>query len=260
MLGELFRNGPAARAVQANEEELLRALDPERLPQHIAVIMDGNGRWARGRAMPRPAGHRAGIESLRELTRNCADLGIRFLTVFAFSTENWSRPKDEVGFIFGLLDEVLDREIKSLHENGVKVQIIGRRGDLPTRLIRKIDEAEKLTAANQRLTLNVGFNYGGRAEIVDAAKHLVRQARLGHIHEDDVDEALITRSLYIPEIPDPDLLIRTGGECRISNFLLWQLAYAEIWLTPVYWPDFRRIHLLEALHDYQKRERRFGRL
>ncbi len=260
MLGELFRNGQREHADRQDEELLRSKLDPARMPRHIAVIMDGNGRWAQRRALPRPAGHRAGIESLREITRNCRDLGIKMLTVYAFSTENWSRPKEEVSFLLRLLEEVLDREVNQLHANGVRVRIIGRRGALPTSLERRIEAAEELTRDNDKLSLNVGLNYGGRAEIVDAAKGLVRRARLGELSEDDVDEAAFSGLIYTPESPDLDLLIRTGGECRISNFLLWQMAYAEIWLTPVFWPDFRRIHLLEALHDYQQRDRRFGGL
>lgn len=261
MLGELFRSGQVAQnAVELDETEIQQALDPARLPRHIAVIMDGNGRWAKKRSLPRLAGHRAGIESLRELTRNCFELRVKFLTVYAFSTENWSRPKEEVGFLLKLLDESLDKEIRELHANGVRVRIIGRRNTLPPVLIKKIEQAEKLTESNVRLTLNVGFNYGGRAEIVDATKRLVEQARRGELHEDDVDEAALSAAMYTHSLPDPDLLIRTGGEYRISNFLLWQMAYSEIWVTPVCWPDFRRIHLLEALHDYQKRDRRFGRL
>lgn len=261
MLGELFRSEqPARNVVQSKEMGIPHTLDPSRIPQHIAVIMDGNGRWAKRRALPRFAGHRAGIESLRELTRNCLDLKIKILTVFAFSTENWSRPREEVNFLIKLLDEVLDKESAELHANGARIRIIGRRTSLPESLARKIESVEELTKDNDRLMLNVGFNYGGRAEIVDATKRLVQQARLGKINEDDITEALLAQSMYTEELPDPDLLIRTGGEWRISNFLLWQLAYAELWVTHVYWPDFRRPHLLEALHEYQQRERRFGRI
>lgn len=264
MLGGLFQSGQPARPTRNSLEpeavDTLQTLDSSRLPKHVAVIMDGNGRWAKGRAMPRLAGHRAGVESLRELTRTCFELKIKFLTVFAFSTENWSRPKDEVNFLLRLLYEVLDKEVNELHANGVRIRVIGRRTALPSTLIQKIEQAEQLTEGNKRLTLNVGFNYGGRAEIVDATKRLVELARLGKIHEDDIDEEFLSQCMYTTESPDPDLLIRTGGEWRISNFLLWQLAYAEIWVTPVYWPDFRRTHLLEALHEYQKRDRRFGKI
>lgn len=258
MLGELYRNAEPSHPTP--EAELERALDPARLPRHVAVIMDGNGRWAKRRGLPRFAGHQAGIESLRELTRNCAELGIKVLTVYAFSTENWARPADEVRFLLKLLDEVLEREVERLHANGVRVQVIGRRDALSADLVAKIEQAEALTRENQTLTLNVGFNYGGRAEIVDAARRLVELARRGEIAPEDVDESLLAGLMYTRDLPDPDLLIRTGGDARISNFLLWQVAYAEIWLTPVCWPDFRRIHLLEALVDYQRRERRFGRL
>lgn len=260
MLGELFKSGPKTNGSEPTLDELEGRIDPARLPKHIAVIMDGNGRWAKRRAMPRLAGHRAGITSLREMTRNCADLGIKVLTVYAFSTENWQRPREEVNFLLNLFDEVLDRELEELHGNGVQVRLIGRQAALPRALADKARRAEEYTAANDRLILNVGFNYGGRAEIVDAAKALVARAREGELTEDDVDESLLARSMYTGDLPDPDLLIRTGGESRVSNFLLWQMAYAEFWVTPLCWPDFRRIHLVEALLDYQERDRRFGRV
>lgn len=260
MLKELFRNGQSRDFKIPSESKLLEMIHPARLPRHVAVIMDGNGRWARRRGLPRLAGHRQGVESLREVTRACGELGIEILTVFAFSTENWERPKEEVNYLLGLLDEVLERELPELHANGVRVRIIGRRSTLPPSLVQKIEAAEAKTAENRNLVLNVGFNYGGRAEIVDAVKWAVAQARLGKLDEAEIDEAWLSQAMYTRGMADPDLLIRTGGEARVSNFLLWQLAYAEIWFTPVFWPDFRRIHLLQAIVDYQQRERRFGRV
>jgi len=260
MLKELFQNGYSRDSAAPTEEELRRMIQPGRLPRHIAIIMDGNGRWAMRRGLPRLAGHRQGVEALRETTRACGELGIEILTVYAFSTENWERPKEEVDYLFGLLDEMLDKELPELHANGVRVRVIGRRTSLSPALVKKIEHAEALTAANDKLMLNVGFNYGGRAEIVDAAKRAVALAREGRLHEDEVDEAWFSQAMYTGGIPDPDLLIRTGGESRVSNFLLWQLAYAEIWFTRVCWPDFSRRHLLEAIVDFQRRERKFGRV
>lgn len=260
MLTELSKNGQGSESADLSEEELAAKLHPDRMPRHLAVIMDGNGRWATRRGLPRPAGHRAGIESFRQLTLACAELNIEVLTVYAFSTENWDRPAEEVSFLFDLLEETLDRYLDELHENGVKVRAIGRRAGLPPKLAKRIASAEEITSKNDRLTLNVGLNYGGRAEIVDAAKRAIELALEGKLRTEDVTEPLFGSLMYTGDLPDPDLLIRTGGEHRVSNFLLWQLAYAELWVTPVYWPDFRRIHLLQALVDFQKRDRRFGRV
>lgn len=260
MLKEIFRNGHLRETENASEAKLLEMIEPERLPKHIAVIMDGNGRWARRRGLPRVAGYRHGVESLREITRACAEIGVQILTIFAFSTENWNRPQEEVNYLLNLLDEVLDRELPELHANGVRVKILGRRSDLSDALVQKLETAEARTASNRKLLLNVGFNYGGRAEIVDAVKAAVAKARRGELTEDEIDEAWLSRAMYTGGIADPDLLIRTGGDSRVSNFLLWQMAYTEIWFTPVFWPDFRRIHLLQAIVDYQRRERRFGRV
>lgn len=260
MLKELFRNGQLREVEIASEAELLEMIQPARLPTHVAIIMDGNGRWARRRGLPRVAGHRQGVESLREITRACGELGVKILTIFAFSTENWNRPQEEVNYLLRLLDEVLEKELPELHANGVRVKVLGRRSSLPGTLVEKIEAAEAQTALNDKLLLNVGFNYGGRAEIVDAVKLAVAKARRGELTEDDIDEAWLSRAMYTGGIADPDLLIRTGGDARVSNFLLWQLAYTEIWFTPVYWPDFRRVHLLQAIVDYQRRERRFGRV
>lgn len=260
MLKELFRNGHLRESEVPSEAKLLEMIHPDRLPRHVAVIMDGNGRWAKRRGLPRFAGHRQGIESLRELTRACAELGVEILTVFAFSTENWERPQEEVNYLLNLLDEVLEKELPELHANGVRVKILGRRSVLPPSLIKKIEAAELTTAHNDKLLLNVGFNYGGRAEIVDAVKLAVAKARRGELHESEVDEAWLSQAMYTGGTADPDLLIRTGGDARVSNFLLWQMAYTEIWFTPVCWPEFRRVHLLQAIVDFQQRERRFGRV
>ncbi|MBO2520347.1 MAG: isoprenyl transferase [Clostridia bacterium] len=260
MLKELFRNGYGRDHSAFPEEQLEAMIQRDRLPKHVAIIMDGNGRWAMRRGMPRLAGHRQGVDALREVTRACGELGIGILTVYAFSTENWQRPKEEVEYLLNLLDEVLEKELPELHAHGVKVRVIGRRASLSPQLVKKIEAAEALTASNQKLLLNVGFNYGGRAEIVDAVKRAVELARAGRLDVDDIDEEWLSGAMYTAGIPDPDLLIRTGGEARVSNFLLWQLAYAEIWFTPVCWPDFRRRHLLEAVVDFQQRERKFGRV
>ncbi len=259
MLGEYTKNVPDSQ-VALTEADLEALIDPKRLPRHIAVIMDGNGRWARRRSLPRLAGYRPGIQSLKQTTRHCAELGIEILTVYAFSTENWKRPKEEVNFLLKLMDEVLDRELEELHQNGIQVRIIGRLNTFDPPLLAKFKRAEELTKDNHRLILNVGFNYGGRAEIVDAVKSLVARAASGALSPESIDEELLSQSMYTSGLPDPDLLIRTGGDSRISNFLLWQLAYTEIWITPVCWPEFGKLHLLQAILDYQQRERRFGRV
>lgn len=238
--------------------EEIPALDPDRLPQHVAVIMDGNRRWAKSRGVPRPAGHRAGVESLRTMIRACTSLGIPMLTAFAFSTENWERPRDEVDFLMHLLDEVLEREFEELHQNGVRIRVIGSRIGLGRSTLRSIESAEEKTRDNKVLQLNVAWNYGGRAEICAAARELATKVANGELDPDSINEELFASHLQTGTMPDPDLLIRTGGEYRISNFLLWQLAYAELWVTPVHWPDFTEALFRNALADYQRRERRFG--
>jgi len=258
-LGEHLKNGQAAGAAPS-EADLMAMIDRARLPRHIAVIMDGNGRWAKRRSMPRLAGYRPGIESLKRAIRHCAELGIEILTVYAFSTENWERPQEEVNFLFKLMDEVMERDLDELHKNDIQLRIIGRRDTLDPRLAAKFKRAEDLTKDNKRLILNVGFNYGGRAEIVDAAKKVAARVLSGELEPSAIDEGVLSGAMYTSGLPDPDLLIRTGGDSRISNFLLWQLAYTEIWITPVCWPEFNKIHLLQAIVDYQGRERRFGRV
>jgi len=216
--------------------------------------MDGNGRWARKRGLPRIEGHRRGAASLKEAVKACVEIGVKYLTVYAFSTENWKRPKEEVNFLMSLLSLTIDREIEELNKNRIRIRFLGRISMLPGKLRDKIRSAEEKTKDNDRLNLNIMLSYGGRAEMVDAVKSIVKK----HIKDDRINEELISRSLYTAGIPDPDLLIRTAGEMRVSNFMLWQIAYAEIWVTDILWPDFRKKHLLEAISDYNSRVRKFG--
>ena len=225
------------------------------IPRHIAIVMDGNRRWARGRHLPVIAGHRRGVETIRRTVRAARDRGVEFVTLYTFSTENWKRDPDEVGGLMKLLEETIRRETPTLVQDGVRLRIIGRLHELSDGVRRAIDDAARATDAGKNGTMTIAFNYGGRAEIVDAVKRLVRDAVL----VDGIDEAAIASRLYAPEHPDPDLLIRTGGELRVSNFLLWQVAYAEMWATDVLWPDFAVEHLDQALASYARRERRYGR-
>lgn len=236
------------------EAKLAMALDPARLPAHIAIIMDGNGRWASQRRLPRIAGHKAGVEPVRGAVETCARLGIGALTLYAFSVENWKRPRHEVESLWRLLRIYLRRELPTLMRNGIRFTPIGRLEQLPEFVRRELDLAVAATAANAGMRLNVALNYGGRAEIVDAVRSLAESG----VPADQIDEAAIASRLYAPGIPDPDLLIRTSGEMRISNFLLWQIAYAELYVTNTLWPDFDQGELLRAILDYQKRDRRFG--
>lgn len=242
----------------SREAELARRIDPRRLPRHIAVIMDGNGRWAARRRLPRVAGHRAGVRPVRESIEACCRLGIEALTLYAFSVENWKRPPSEVRTLWALLRHYLHQELPDLKRNNVRFQVIGRVAELPQEVQNDLDLAIVETAANTGLRLNVALNYGGRAELVDAVNALLKRTRRG---EDlQISEEAISSELYTAGLPDPDLLIRTSGELRVSNFLLWQIAYAEIWVTERLWPDFQTTDLLEAIIDYQKRERRYGGL
>jgi undecaprenyl diphosphate synthase len=238
------------------EARLLAELDLERVPRHVAVIMDGNGRWARQRHKPRVAGHRAGIAAVRDTVETAARLGIEVLSMFAFSRENWKRPRPEIDTLMGLLREYLGRELATLCENGIRFRVIGRMDDLGEAIRCELCEAMEATRDNSRMCFNIALSYGGRAEIVDACRAVMAQG----VRPEQIDEASLAAHLYTAGQPDPDLLIRTSGEMRISNFLLWQIAYAEIWVTPTLWPDFRRRHLFEALLDYQSRERRYGGL
>jgi undecaprenyl diphosphate synthase len=245
---------------ERSEEELLAGLDLTRLPVHVAVIMDGNGRWAQQRGLPRIEGHRASMQSIRETVTACNDIGVRYLTLYAFSTENWSRPDDEVAALMVLMDHSVRAQVPELHEKQVRVKHLGRREGLPESLLRTLDDAEAKTAANTGLTLQLAINYGGRQEIADAARRLAREVRAGTLGEEEVTEAALAQRLYQPLAPDPDLLVRTGGDLRISNYMLWEIAYAEIWVTPTLWPDFRKRHVYLGFAEFQRRDRRFGRV
>jgi undecaprenyl diphosphate synthase len=232
-------------------------IDPARIPNHVAAVMDGNGRWAQRRGLKRTDGHAAGEEALMDAVEGALDLGVRWLTVYAFSTENWRRPTDEVRFLMGFNESLLVRRRDELNDKGVRIQFIGRRDwRVPKRLLRRIDESAELTARNRTLTLTIAFNYGGKAEIVDAVRRLVEEG----VPAARIDEKAIAKRLYDPSMPDPDLVVRTSGEYRLSNFLLWEAAYSELVFTDVLWPDFRREHLFEAVREYQARDRRFGGL
>lgn len=243
-----------------DEDEFIKSIDPQMLPKHIAIIMDGNGRWAQRRGMPRSFGHKAGVESLRNVVKLCSELDIKVLTCYAFSTENWKRPKDEVSFLMDLLVEYLEKEIDELHKNNVKVNAIGCISDLPQQAQDALSRSFEKTKNNTGLILNLALNYGGRKELTDAFLQIAGKLKRNELAIEDIDEKVISQSLYTAGMPDPDLLIRPAGDARISNFLLWQLAYTEFWLSNIMWPDFKRIHILQALLDYQLRDRRFGGL
>jgi len=229
---------------------------PSNIPQHIAIIMDGNGRWASARGLPRLAGHRAGTENLRTIIEASVEFGVEYLTIFAFSTENWKRPKKEIQGLMRIFKNMLDRELQSLHENGVRLHHLGRLERIEPQLQEKVLEAIELTENNQRLVLNVAFNYGGRDEIIQAVKQLIEEG----YDPEEIDAELFSRYLFTANSPDPDLIIRTSGEFRCSNFLIWQGAYAEWYFTPTYWPDFGKEEYLEAIQAYSKRDRRFGEI
>ncbi len=237
-----------------------KGLNPLRLPTHVAVIMDGNGRWAKSRGLPRIMGHRAGVEALKTILRLCSDWGVKALTVYAFSTENWSRPGDEVSFLMTLFERVLQSELESLQQEKVRIKFLGDLVDLPESLQTSISEATKITSGNTGIHFNVCTNYGGRRELVLAAQKLAERAVKGDLDPSLIDENIFAGELFTASESDPDLLIRTSGEKRISNFLLWQLAYAELYVTDVLWPDFNENELTNALIDYQTRCRRFGGL
>jgi undecaprenyl diphosphate synthase len=234
-------------------------LDRGRIPRHVAIVMDGNGRWAKQRGLKRTEGHAAGEEALFDTVEGALDIGLEWMTVYAFSTENWRRPLDEVRFLMNFNENLLLRRRDELHERGVRVRFIGRRGGrVPGRVRRQIADAEELTRRNRRMTLTFAFNYGGRAELVDAARAIGHEVEAGRVDPDKINDRTLARHLYAPDMPDPDLLVRTSGEFRISNYLLWELAYAELVFTDVLWPDFRRDDLFEAICEFQRRERRFG--
>jgi undecaprenyl diphosphate synthase len=230
------------------------------LPRHLAIIMDGNGRWAKTKGLPRTVGHRAGAETLRTIVETCVELGLNYLTVYAFSTENWKRPAEEVNALMELLVEYIDQELHELKQNGIKIKTIGNISQLPSVAKTRVKKAEKETEHNQKLFLQIALNYGGRKEILDAVNSITNEVAAERISAGTIDVSLFEKHLYTVGVPDPDLLIRTAGELRLSNFLLWQSAYTEFWFTDVFWPDFTAQHLYQAIYDYQYRQRRFGGL
>jgi undecaprenyl diphosphate synthase len=232
--------------------------DPSPGPHHVAIIMDGNGRWAKARGLPRVAGHRRGADAVRRVVRGAGELGIPVLTLFAFSTENWTRPADEVNDLMGLLRHYLRNELEELHKNGARLRVIGNRDGLAADIVRDIADAEKMTHANGRIDVNICINYGARDEILQATRTLARLAAAGEVAAEDIDETRFEQELLTAGVPDPDLLIRTSGEQRISNFLLWQCAYAELVFVDTLWPDFGKDHLEQAIAEFRRRERRYG--
>jgi len=230
------------------------------VPRRIAVIMDGNGRWATRRGISRIEGHQAGEAAITDTVRASSELGLEALTMYAFSTENWKRSPEEVKFLMSFHEKLLDRRVGEFHERNVKIRFLGRRRRIPGKLVRKMQEAAELTEKNTGLKLNVAFNYGGRTELIDAIREIAEEVAEGKIKPGSINERLVNRHLYAPDLPDYDLLIRTAGEMRVSNFLLWEIAYAEFYVTPVLWPDFRRKHLLEAFEEYNRRTRKYGGL
>ncbi|MDF2522039.1 MAG: uppS2 [Clostridia bacterium] len=235
-------------------------IDRNRLPKHIAIIMDGNGRWAAKRAMPRFFGHKAGMEAIREVLRACSDIGVKILTVYAFSTENWNRPTDEVSYLMNLLIEYMHKEINELNKNNVKVKILGDLSPLPPTAVEEIEKAIELTHNNTGIQFNIALNYGSRAELISACRNIAKEVRDGKITVEDINEELISNSLFTEGDYDPDLVIRTSGEKRLSNFLLWQSAYSELVFADVMWPDFGKEELMDAILEYQSRDRRFGKI
>ncbi len=248
------------RKRELTEEVLIKKIDFNKIPVHVAIIMDGNGRWAINRGMPRAFGHRAGVEALRDVVQISSEIGIKVLTVYAFSTENWKRPQEEISILMDLLVEYLHKEIDELKKENVQVRAIGKINELPASARRAVAIAHEKTKDCSGLTLNIALNYGGRAEIVDAVKEIALKVSKGELSPEDIDQETLSEYLYTSGQPDPDLLIRPSGDYRISNFLLWQLAYTEFWHTDVLWPDFKKYHLLEAIIEFQRRQRRFGGL
>lgn len=232
--------------------------EPAVIPSHIAIIMDGNGRWAQKRGLPRFVGHRTGLERVRDAVEVCLKVGVKHLTLYAFSTENWNRPAEEVGFLMNLFGEALGKEVAELHQNGVKIRFIGIKQELKPSLVRLMEEAEALTAGNTSLTLNIAVNYGGRSELTAAMKGIARAVARGDLDPEQISEADITERLFTAGQPDPDLLIKPGREYRISNFLIWQMAYTEFYFSQLLWPEFGKEEILKAIDEYSKRERRFG--
>jgi len=246
------------KKVNKKEQSILEKIDKDKLPKHIGIIMDGNGRWAKERNLPRTMGHRAGVETLKVIVRKASDIGIKYLTLYAFSTENWKRPAEEVNALMSLLVEYLGRELGELHKNNVIVNSIGDISKLPLPCQKILYESKEKTKNNTGLTLNLALNYGSRDEIIKAVKEISSEVKSGNISIDDIDEKTIENHLYTKGMPDPDLIIRPSGELRISNFLLWQMAYSELYFSNIYWPDFKPEDLYKAIYDYQNRDRRFG--
>jgi undecaprenyl diphosphate synthase len=244
---------------RSHGDALPPGLDPRKVPRHVAIVMDGNGRWAQRRGLKRTDGHAAGEEALFDTVDGALDIGLKWMTVYAFSTENWRRPIDEVRFLMRFNESLLLNRRDDLNERGVRVRFIGRRGGrVPKRVLRHIEDTEALTAHNRRMTLTFAFNYGGRAEITDGVREIAREVAAGRLAPDKIDEGTLARHLYAPDMPDPDLVVRTSGEYRVSNYLLWESAYSEFVFTDVLWPDFRTRDLYEAIAEFQNRERRFG--
>lgn len=243
-----------------DKKKLIEQIDKKNLPHHVAIIMDGNGRWAKERHLPRIEGHRSGIKSVRDVVEGCCEIGVKALTLYAFSIENWQRPASEINALMKLMEKFLYDEIPEMNDNGVKLILTGRTDRLPEYVLKAMDVATKATQTNNQLVLNLAFNYGSRTELVDAFNHVVKDIKSGKLNGEKITEQDISNRLYAPDLPDPDLLIRTSGEMRISNFLLWQIAYSEFWFTDIHWPEFRRQHLYQAILDFQKRSRRFGRV
>ncbi|WFD11711.1 isoprenyl transferase [Tepidibacter hydrothermalis] len=242
------------------EKNILNDIDKNNIPKHIAIIMDGNGRWAKKRFLPRTFGHKAGVETIREIVKECSSLGVGYLTLYAFSTENWKRPKDEVSALMNLLVQYLKKEIKELHENNVIFNTIGDISYLPSVAAEEIKKSKELTKYNTGLTLTLALNYGSRHDIKNAIVNILEDYKNEKIEIDDVDEEFIRNYLSTKSLPDPDILVRPSGEYRVSNFLLWEIAYSEFWFSDIYWPDFRKENLHKLILDYQNRERRFGGL
>ncbi|MCX7695617.1 MAG: isoprenyl transferase [Caloramator sp.] len=239
-------------------KNFLDLIDKNNIPKHIAIIMDGNGRWAKQRNLPRTFGHKAGVETIREIVKACSEIGVKYLTLYAFSTENWKRPSDEVNALMNLLVEYLRSEVQELHKNNVVVNSIGDISKLPLICQEELRNAYEKTKENTGLVLNLALNYGGRDEIKNAVAKIAQLVKENKLQIEDINEEIISNNLYTANMPDPDLLIRPSGEYRLSNFLLWQVAYTEFWYSNIYWPDFNREHLYKAIYDYQNRDRRFG--
>jgi undecaprenyl diphosphate synthase len=243
------------------DRELALSLDPARIPAHIAIIMDGNGRWAKRRGLPRVAGHKVGVSTVRNIVEDCSDMGVKALTLYAFSAENWKRPRTEIDVLWHLLKFYLRHDLEDLQKNNIRLQSIGRVEALPDRVYEELRATERATARNTGMRLTLAINYSARVELTDAINSIIDEARLqGRLADLTVDEKMVSRRLYTAGLPEPDLLIRTSGEMRVSNFLLWQIAYAELYVTETLWPDFNRAELLRAIQDFQRRERRFGGL